>query len=65
MFLEPGAIVEDRRLREFGSGSTSHRRFQQWVKMDIFKKIWVKLLEEYDYKEGNKLSDGNHLIVYQ
>jgi transposase len=34
--------------KEYGSGSTCHRRFQQWVQMDIFKKIWAKLLEEYD-----------------
>ena len=25
--------------KEFGSGSTCHRRFQQWVRLDIFKKI--------------------------
>ena len=30
---------------EFGSGSTCHRRFQQWVELDIFKKIWIRLLE--------------------
>jgi transposase len=31
---------------EFGSGSTSHRRFQQrWIKPNIFKKIWVRLLK--------------------
>jgi transposase len=24
--------------REYGSGSTCHRRFQQWVRLDIFKK---------------------------
>src|SRR4051794_37159905 len=36
----------------YGSGSTCHRRFQQWIKMDIFKKIWTRLLEEYDYKKG-------------
>ena len=40
---------------EFGPGSTCHRRFQQWVQMDIFKKIWAKLLEEYDNKIGIKL----------
>jgi transposase len=40
--------------KEYGSGSTCHRRFQQWVQMDIFKKIWGKLLEEYDDKEGIK-----------
>ena len=41
--------------KEFGSGSTCHRRFQQWVQMDIFKNIWAKLLEEYDNKIGIKL----------
>jgi transposase len=42
--------------KEYGSGSTCHRRFQQWIKMDIFKKIWMKLLEEYDDKIGIKLA---------
>ena len=41
--------------KEYGSGSTCHRRFQQWVQLDIFKKIWMKLLEEYDDKRGIKL----------
>jgi len=41
--------------KEYGSGSTCHRRFQQWVQSDIFKKIWMKLLEEYDDKRGIKL----------
>ena len=40
---------------EFGSGSTCYRRFQQWVQLDIFKKIWIRLLEEYDNKIGIKL----------
>ena len=40
---------------EFGSGSTCHRRFQQWIQLDIFKKIWIKLLKEYDHKIGIKL----------
>ena len=31
--------------KEFGSGSTCHRRFQQWVHLDIFKKIWMDLLK--------------------
>jgi hypothetical protein len=39
---------------EFGSGSTCHRRFQEWVKLNIFKKMRTKLLEEYDDKEGIK-----------
>ncbi|MGN6346357.1 MAG: transposase [Candidatus Nitrosocosmicus sp.] len=41
--------------KEFGSGSTCHRRFQEWVQLDIFKKIWVRLLKEYDHKIGIKL----------
>ena len=41
--------------KEFGSGSTCHRRFQQWIQVDIFKKIWIKVLEEYDHKIGIKL----------
>jgi transposase len=40
---------------EFGSGSTCHMRFQQWGKMDIFKKIWIRLLKEYDSKRDIKL----------
>jgi transposase len=32
--------------KEFGSGFTCHRRFQQWVQTVIFKKIWAKLLKE-------------------
>jgi transposase len=36
--------------KEYGSGSTCHRRFQQWIKIDIFKKIWIKMLQEYDVK---------------
>jgi len=31
-----------------GSGSTCHRRFQQWKGMDVFKNIWIKLLKIYD-----------------
>jgi putative transposase len=34
--------------KEHGSGSTCHRRFQQWNGMDIFKNIWIKLLKVYD-----------------
>jgi transposase len=33
---------------EFGSGSTCHRRFQEWNKLDVFKKMWVRLLKSYD-----------------
>jgi transposase len=41
---------------EYGSGSTCHRRFQQWIELDIFKKIWMKLLKEYNHKIGIKLT---------
>jgi putative transposase len=41
--------------KEYGSGSTCHRRFQQWVQIGIFKKIWIKLLNIYDSKIGIKL----------
>jgi len=41
---------------EFGSGSTCHRRFQQWVQTAIFKKIWAKLLKKYDGKIGIELT---------
>ena len=34
--------------KEYGSGSTCHRRFQQWNDMSIFKKIWIKQLKIYD-----------------
>ena len=30
---------------EYGSGSTRHRRFQEWVRLGIFKKMWIKLLK--------------------
>ena len=54
MFLEQdvnGKMIP----KEFGSGSICHRRFQQWIQTDIFKKIWIKVLEEYDSKIGIKL----------
>ena len=38
--------------KEFGSGSTLHRRFQQWVAAGVFLQIWVLLLEEYDQLRG-------------
>ena len=34
--------------KEYGSGSTIHRRFQEWNRRDVFKKIWIKLLKIYD-----------------
>lgn len=34
--------------REFGSGSTLHRYFQQWTQMGVFHKLWKASLLEYD-----------------
>jgi transposase len=34
--------------REYGSGSTCHRRFQEWVQLDVFRKTWIRLLKIYD-----------------
>jgi transposase len=48
---------------ECGSGSTRHRRFQEWVQLDIFRKIWARLLEIYNDKEGIK-GHGNRLTAY-
>ena len=38
----------------YGSGSTCHRRFQEWVELDIFKKAWIRLLKTYDDLMGIK-----------
>ena len=38
--------------KEYGSGSVCHRRFQEWNKLDIFKKTWVRLLKVYDEEVG-------------
>jgi transposase len=38
--------------KEYGSGSTCHRRFQEWNKLNVFKKTWIKLLKIYDEKVG-------------
>jgi hypothetical protein len=52
--------------KEFGSGSTCHhRRFQQWVQLDIFKKIWIILLKEYDDKKGNQMDVAIHIINFK
>jgi transposase len=40
--------------KKYGSGSTCHRRFQQWVRMGVFQKLWVRLLEIYVYVRGIK-----------
>jgi putative transposase len=40
--------------KEYGSGSTCHRRFQQWTVSKVFQKLWVRLLEVYDDIKGIK-----------
>jgi transposase len=42
--------------KEYGSGSTRHRRFQEWVQSDIFNRICTRLLKIYDNKRGIKWS---------
>ena len=34
--------------KEYGSGSTCHRRFQQWSTSKIFQRLWTRLLKVYD-----------------
>ena len=34
--------------KEYGSGSTCHRRFQEWNRLDVFKKGWIRILKIYD-----------------
>jgi transposase len=38
--------------REFGSGSTCHKRFQEWERMGVFAKLWEILVSEYDELRG-------------
>jgi transposase len=40
--------------KEHGSGSTCHRRFQEWRELDIFDRIWTRLLQKYDTEKGIK-----------
>ena len=40
--------------KEFGSGSTCHKRFQEWERTGVFAKLWEKLLERYDELHGIK-----------
>ena len=37
---------------DFGSGSTCHRRFQEWVAAGVFKEIFSELLKFYDHRRG-------------
>jgi putative transposase len=38
--------------REYGSGKTVHRYFQQWTKARVFKRMWRAGLQEYDEVKG-------------
>jgi putative transposase len=38
--------------KEFGSGSTVHRRFQQWERRGVFKAFWRLMLKRYDRRRG-------------
>lgn len=38
--------------REYGSGSSLHRYFQQWVERGVFRKLWKQGLVEYDARRG-------------
>ena len=40
--------------KEYGSGSTCHRRFQEWRGSGIFETLWTKMLKIYDNKIGIK-----------
>lgn len=37
---------------EFGSGSSLHRYFQDWVRRGVFRKLWQSGLLEYDELKG-------------
>ena len=38
--------------QEFGSGSTCHRRFQQWVADGTWARLWRDQLQRYDQEHG-------------
>jgi transposase len=33
---------------EFGAGATCHRRFQQWVRAGVWRRLWRAQLQRYD-----------------
>jgi transposase len=49
--------------KEYGSGSTCHRRFQEWTSFKVFEKLWIRLLEVYDDIRGILDGNGYRLIV--
>ena len=50
--------------KEHGSGSTCHRRFQEWNGMNVFKNIWIKLLKIYDGMMVLTGHGSSQLILY-
>ena len=38
--------------KQFGSGPTCHRRFQQWERAGVFERIFRVLVKYYDGKRG-------------
>jgi transposase len=38
--------------KEYGSGSTCHRRFQKWTLSKVFEKLWIRLLQVYNDLRG-------------
>jgi len=38
--------------KEYSSGSTVHRRFQEWAQSGVFTKLWAALLRLYDRVKG-------------
>ena len=38
--------------REYGSGITLHRYFQEWTKLGVFQKFCRAVLREYDELKG-------------
>lgn len=38
--------------REFGSGSTAHRYFQEWTARGVFGQAWRRMLKRYDQRRG-------------
>ncbi len=37
---------------QFGSGSTCHLRFQQWVQAGVFEQMFAQLVRFYDVRRG-------------
>src|ERR1051325_5779489 len=38
--------------RVYGSGSTLHRRFQQWRRLKVFERLWQLMLKQYQACAG-------------